>query len=106
MDVILVLTHFDSLHCVLTVISRCKSDKKAFFNAVFPLPHTCHFETRPSPLSKIGGKEEMHLVRTFASSIAKTSTVTPIFYMTILITTILPFNEKKNWHKSVFIFFF
>ena len=39
--------------------------------------------------------EKMHLVRTFCSSTAKTSTVTPIFYFTILIRTVLPFSEKK-----------
>ena len=54
MDVKLVLSHFD-FHSVLTVISRCKFWKNGFFNAFFPLSHTCHFEIRPSPLSKIGG---------------------------------------------------
>ena len=39
--------------------------------------------------------EKMHLVRTFCSSIAKTSAVTPIFYFMILIRTVLPFDEKK-----------
>ena len=39
--------------------------------------------------------EKMHLVRTFCSSTAKTSTVTPIFYFMILIRTVLPFDEKK-----------
>ena len=49
--------------------------------------------------------EKMHLVRTFCSSAAKTSTVTPIFYFMILIRTMLPFNaKKKNWHKSMFSF--
>ena len=48
--------------------------------------------------------EKMHLVRTFCSSTAKTSTVTPIFYFMILIRTVLPFDEKKNWHKSMFSF--
>ena len=38
--------------------------------------------------------EKMHLVRTFCSSTAKTSTVTPIFYFMILIRTVLPFAEK------------
>ena len=47
---------------------------------------------------------KMHLVRTFCSSTAKTSTVTPIFYFMILIRTVLPFGEKKNWHKSMFSF--
>ena len=35
-------------------------------------------------------------MRTFCSSTGKTSTVIPIFYFTILIGTMLPFNEKKN----------
>ena len=48
--------------------------------------------------------EDMHSVRTFCSSTAKTSTVTPIFYFMILIRTVLPFGEKKNWHKSMFSF--
>ena len=38
---------------------------------------------------------KMHLARTFYSSTAKTSTVTPIFYFMILIRTVLPFGEKK-----------
>ena len=48
--------------------------------------------------------EKMRLVRTFCSSTAKTSTVTPIFYFMILIRTVLPLDEKKNWHKSMFSF--
>ena len=39
--------------------------------------------------------KEMHSVRTFFSSTAKTSTVTPIFYFMILIRTVLPFIEKN-----------
>ena len=39
--------------------------------------------------------EEMHSVRTFFSSTAKTSTVNPIFYVMILIRTVFPFIEKK-----------
>ena len=39
--------------------------------------------------------EEIHLVGTFCSSTAKTSTVTPFFYFMILIRTVLPFSEKK-----------
>ena len=37
---------------------------------------------------------KMHLARTFCSSAAKTSTVTPIFYFMILIRTVHPVNEK------------
>ena len=43
-------------------------------------------------------------MRTFCSSTAKTNSVTPIFYFMILIRTVLPFGEKKNWHKSMFSF--
>ena len=39
--------------------------------------------------------EKMHLVSTFSSSTAKTSSVTSIFYFMILIRTVLPFDEKK-----------
>ena len=79
-------------HCVLNVTSRCKFCKNGFFNIFFPLSHAFCFETRPSPLSK---SEKMHLARTFCSSTAKTSAVTPIFYFMILIRTVLPFDEKK-----------
>ena len=47
---------------------------------------------------------KMYLVRTFCSFTAKTSRVTPIFYFMILIRTMLPFSEKKYWHKSMFSF--
>ena len=46
---------------------------------------------------------KIHLVRTFCSSTAKTSTVNPIFYFMILIRTVLPVDEKKR-HKSMFSF--
>ena len=49
--------------------------------------------------------EEMCLLRTFCSSTAKKGTVNPIFYLMILTRTVLPFNEKKKWHKSMFSFF-
>ena len=39
--------------------------------------------------------EEMHSVRTFCSSTAKTSAVIPLFHFMILIRTVLPFIEKK-----------
>ena len=58
-----------------------------------PLPHTCHFVTRSSHLSNIGGNAWVHI---FCSSTAKTSTVTPTFYFVILIRAVLPFHEKKK----------
>ena len=60
MDVKLVLTHFDFhlnvflSHRVLNELSRCKFCKNGFSNTLFSLSHTCHFETRSSPLSKMG----------------------------------------------------
>ena len=44
------------------------------------------------------------LVRTFCSSNAKTSAVTPIFYFMVLIRAVLPFDEQKNWHKPMLSF--
>ena len=41
---------------------------------------------------------------TFCSSIAKTSTMTPIFYFMILITTVLPFTEEK-WAMAILVNF-
>ena len=38
---------------------------------------------------------KMHVVRTFCSSAAKNEYGHPIFYFMILISTVLPFNEKK-----------
>ena len=49
--------------------------------------------------------EKMNLVRTFCSSAAKRSMVTPIFYFMILIRTVLPFNEKKKLSKIYVQFF-
>ena len=55
-----------------------------------------------SPQSSSQKSEKMHVVRTFCSSTAKTSTVTPIIYFKILIRTVLPSDEKKKWHKYMF----
>ena len=40
---------------IIIVIHNINSIKTDLFNAFFSIPHTCHFETRPSPVSKIGG---------------------------------------------------
>ena len=76
---------------------QTKGPKKAFFsrhiNAILEL---APFLSQKS--------EEMQFVRAFCSSTAKTSTVTSSFYFMILIRTVPPFNEKKNWHKSMFSF--
>ena len=39
--------------------------------------------------------EKMYVLRTFCSSAAKMSKVTPIFYFMMLMRIVLPFNEKK-----------
>ena len=39
--------------------------------------------------------EKMYVLRTFCSSAAKMSKVTPIFYFMILMRIVIPFNEKK-----------
>ena len=39
---------------IIIVIHNINSIKTDLFNAFFSIPHTCHFETRPSPVSKIG----------------------------------------------------
>ena len=86
------LPHFD-FHLRTIFFTRCKFCENGFFNAFFPLSDTCHFETHPSPLSKIWGNSFM--VCTFYSSTAKMTTLTPILYFMISIRTVLPFNEKK-----------
>ena len=49
--------------------------------------------------------EKMRLVRTFCSSTAKTSMVTPIFFSMILLSKdSSSFRWEKNWHKSMFSF--
>ena len=72
-------------------LSRCKFCKNGL---ILSSPSHIHsILTLASVLSQ--KSEEMHLVRTFCSSTAKTSAVTPIFYFMILIRTVLPFDEKK-----------
>ena len=66
--------------------------KKDFLILSFPFHIQSILKLAPVLSQK---SEKMHLVRTFCSSTAKTSTVTPIFYFMILIRTVLPFDEKK-----------
>ena len=77
------------LHYTLIDLSWCKFHGIVFFNVFFCLSRTYWFETRFSPGSKI---VRMQAVRSFGSS--TTSTVTLNFYFMILMTTMLPFNEK------------
>ena len=57
-----------------------------------PPPYTCHFETRPSPLSKLGGNAfGAHFLLLYR----KNEYRAPHFYFMILVRKVLPFNEKK-----------
>ena len=50
------LTHFD-FHLnafFITLCPKCDISINGVFNTFFPLSRTFYFETRPSPLSKIG----------------------------------------------------
>ena len=69
------------------MISRCKF-------CILSSPFHIHSILKLAPVIS-QNSEKTHLVRTFCSSTAKTSTVTPIFYFMILIRTVLPFDEKK-----------
>ena len=68
------------------------SEKTDFL--ILSSPYDIHLILKLAPVLS-QKSEKMHLVRTFCSSTAKTSTVTPIFYFMILIRTVLPFDEKK-----------
>ena len=83
---------FPLSHCVINVISRCKFCKNGFFNTFFPFRIHSILKLAPVLSQK---SRKMHLVCTFCSSTAQTSTVTPIFYFMILMRTVLPFGEKK-----------
>ena len=65
-------------HCVLIAISWCKFRKLTFCYAFFHLLHTCRFETRFSPLSKM---ERMQVVCPFYSSTAKRARWPPLFIL-------------------------
>ena len=83
------------------MISRCKFCKNGFLNTFFPLSHTFYFETRPSPLSKIGenafGAHFLHLYR-------KNEYGDPHFLFHDFHKDSASFRWEKNWHKSMFSF--
>ena len=70
------------------------SVKTDYFFKILSSPFHIHDVLKLAPVLS-QKSEKMHLVRTFCSSTAKTSTVTPIFYFMILIRTVPPFDEKK-----------
>ena len=83
------------------MISRCKFCKNRFFNSLFPLSHTFYFETRPSPLSKLGenafGSHFLQLYR-------KNEYGDPHFLFGDFNKDSASFPWEKNWHKSMFSF--
>ena len=87
--------------CVLNVISRCKFCKNGFFNAFFPLSHTFYFETRPSPLSKLG---ENAFGAHFLQLYRKNEYGDPHFLFHDFNRDSAFFRWEKNWHKPMFSF--
>ena len=87
--------------CVLNVISRYKFCKNGFFNTFLPLSHTFYFETRPSPLSKIG---ENAFGAHFLQLYRKNEYGDPHFLFHDFNKDSASFRWEKNWHKSMFSF--
>ena len=88
------LTHFD-FHLnafFITLCPKCDISINGVFNTFFPLSRTFYFETRPSPLSKIG---ENAFGEHFLPLYRKNENGNRIFYFMILIRTVLPFDERK-----------
>ena len=84
------------------MISRCKFCKNGFFNTFFPLSHKFYFETRPSPLSKIGENAfGVHFLQLYR----KNEYGDPHFLFHDLSKDSASFRWQKNWHKSMFSFF-
>ena len=80
------------------------SVKTDYFFKILSSPFHIHDVLKLAPVLS-QKSEKMHLVRTSCSSIAKTSTVTPIFYFMILIRTVPPFDEKKKL-AQIYVQFF
>ena len=83
------------------MISRCKFCKNGFFNTFSPLSHTFYFETRPSPLSKIG---ENAFGAHFLQLYRKNEYGDPHFLFHYFNKDSASFRWVKNWHKSMFSF--
>ena len=82
-------------------MSRCKFCKNGFLNTFFPLSHTFCFETRPSPLSKIG---ENAFGAHFLQLYRKNEYGEPHFLFHDFNKDSAPIRWGKNWHKSMFSF--
>ena len=83
------------------MISRCKFCKDIFFNTFFPLWRTFNFETRPSPLSKIG---ENAFGAHFLQLYPQNEYGDPYFLFHDFNKDSASFRWEKNWHKSLFSF--
>ena len=83
------------------MISRCKFCKNGFFNTSFHLSHTFYFETRPSPLSKIG---ENAFGAHFLQRYRKNECGDPHFLFHDFNKDSASFRWEKNWQKSMFSF--
>ena len=77
------------------------SVNNGFFNTFFPLSHTLYFETRPSPLSKIG---ENAFGAHFLQLYRKNEYGDPHFLFHDFNKDSASFRWEKNWHKSMFSF--
>ena len=77
------------------------SVKTAFVNTFFPLSHTFYFETRPSPLSKIGENAfDAHPLQLYR----KNEYGDPHFLFHDFNKDSASYRWEKNWHKSMFSF--
>ena len=83
------------------MISRCKFCKSGFFNTFFPLSHTFYFETRHSPLSKIG---ENAFGAHFLQLYRKNEYGDPHFLFHDFNKDSASFRWEKHWPKSMFSF--
>ena len=77
------------------------SVKTDFFNTFFPLSHTFFFETRPSPLSKLG---ESAFGAHFLQLYRKNEYGDPYFLFHDFNKDSASFRWEKNWHKSMLSF--
>ena len=82
------------------MIPRCKFCKNGFFITQLS-PFTCHFESRPSPLSNIG---ENAFGAHFLQLYRKNEYGDPHFLFHDFNKDSATFRWEKNWHKSMFSF--
>ena len=94
------LTHFD-FHLnafFITLCPKCDISINGVFNTFFPISRTFNFETRPSPLSKIG---ENAFGAHFLQLYRKNEYGDPHFLFHEFSEDSASFRGEKNWHKSM-----